>query len=81
VVISYVYLRKEQKEIQTYHVKSRFREGIVCAGKNFPERANSILKGDEFALVAGKHLRYLEGLRHEPLDLTSTLDLVVSSRY
>ena len=45
------------------------------SGENFFEGANGILEGNELTLVTGEHLRDLERLGHEPLDLTSTFDL------
>ena len=39
------------------------------------EGADSVLEGDELALETSEDLGDLERLRHETLDLTSTLDL------
>lgn len=47
----------------------------MLAGKDLPERADSLLQRDELALETGEDLGDGEGLRHETLDLTSTLDL------
>jgi hypothetical protein len=42
---------------------------------NFLEGADGILEGHELALVTGEDLGNLEGLRHEPLNFASPLDL------
>ena len=47
----------------------------MLAGKDLLERADRLLQGDELALETSEDLGDLEGLRHETLDLTSTLDL------
>ena len=44
-------------------------------GKDFTERPDGVLEGDKLALETSEDLCDLEGLRHETLDLTSTLDL------
>ena len=48
--------------------------------EDLPEGADSVLEGDELALETSEDLGDGEGLRHETLDLTSTLDLFVKKR-
>jgi hypothetical protein len=68
--------------MRAYHVECRLRQVIVCTRKNLPERADGVLQGYELAFVTREDLCDLEGLRHETLNLTSTLDLVsVSNQY
>lgn len=43
--------------------------------KDLLERPNGVLEGDKSTFETGEDLGDLEGLGHEPLDLTSTLDL------
>ena len=62
------------------HVEGRLGERIVVAGEDLLERADGLLEGHELALEAGEDLRDLEGLRHEALDLTRTLDLIMVVR-
>ena len=57
------------------HVECRLRERIVLARDDLLEGADRVLERDELALVTGEDLCDLERLRHETLDLTSTLDL------
>ena len=57
------------------HVEGGLRERVVLAGEDLLERADGLLQGDELALETSEDLGDLEGLRHETLDLTSTLDL------
>ena len=45
------------------------------ASEDLLEGADGVLEGDELALITSEDLCDLEGLRHETLDLTSTLDL------
>ena len=45
------------------------------ASEDLLKGADGILEGDELALITSEDLGNLEGLRHETLDLTSTLDL------
>jgi hypothetical protein len=59
-----------------YHVECRLRQVIVCARKDLLKRADSVLQRHELAFVTREDLCDLEGLRHETLDLTSTLNLV-----
>jgi hypothetical protein len=49
----------------------------MSAGENLLEGTDSVLEGDELALITGKDLGDSERLRHETLDFTSTLDLRV----
>ena len=58
------------------HVEGRLGQGVVRAREDLLEGADGVLEGHELALVASEDLRDLEGLRHETLDLTGTLDLV-----
>ena len=46
----------------------------MLAGKDLLERTDRLFQGDEFALETSEDLGDLERLRHETLDLTSTLD-------
>ena len=50
------------------------------AGEDLLEGADGVLEGDELALETSEDLRDREGLRHETLDLTSTLDLATDAR-
>jgi len=59
-----------------YHVECRLRQAIVCARKDLLKRADSVLQRHKLAFVTREDLCDLEGLRHETLDLTSTLNLV-----
>ncbi len=45
------------------------------------EATHGIFEGNELALITSKDLCDLEGLRHETLDLTSTLDLWDLGKY
>ena len=45
------------------------------SGQDLLEGSDGVLEGNEFTLVTREDLGDLEGLRHETLDLTSTLDL------
>ena len=47
----------------------------MLAREDLLEGADGLLQGNELALETSEDLRDLEGLRHETLDLTSTLDL------
>ncbi len=47
----------------------------MCAGEDLLEGANRVLERDEPALETSENLGDSEGLGHETLDLTSTLDL------
>jgi hypothetical protein len=62
----------------TDHVERGLREVVVQAGDDLLERADGVLQRNKLALITGEDLRDLEGLRHETLDLTRTLDLVDS---
>ena len=60
---------------RTRHVESRLRKRVVLTRDDLLEGADRVLEWDELALVTGEDLCDLERLRHETLDLTSTLDL------
>ena len=47
----------------------------MLARQDLLEGADGLLQGNELALETSEDLCDLEGLRHESLDLTSTLDL------
>lgn len=47
----------------------------MCAREDLLERANGILERNELALITSEDLGDLEGLRHETLNLTGTLNL------
>ena len=57
------------------HVERGLGEVIVRAREDLLEGADGVLEGDELALETSEDLRDSEGLRHETLDLTRTLDL------
>jgi len=58
-----------------YHVECGFRESIVGTRENLLEGADGVLERHELTLITSEDLGDLERLRHETLDLTSTLDL------
>ena len=59
----------------TGHVEGGLRKVVVSTRENLLEGADGVLEGDELALITSEDLGDLERLRHETLDLTSTLDL------
>ena len=62
------------KEI-TNHVECGLRKVVVLPSDDLLEGADGVLQRHKLALIASENLRDLEGLRHETLDLTRTLDL------
>lgn len=61
----------------TYHVERGLGQSVVLATKNLLKGADGVLEGHELALKTSEDLRDLEGLRHETLDFTSTLNLTL----
>jgi hypothetical protein len=53
----------------------------VLSGEDLTERSDRLLEGDETSLDTGEDLGDGEGLGHEPLDLSGTLDLDDSRQY
>src|SRR5580700_10163568 len=49
------------------HVERLLGEMVVLAGNDVLEAADRILQGHDFAVLAGEHLRHVEGLRQEAL--------------
>ena len=65
-----------KRDHETYHIERGLREVIVLALDDLLEGTDGILQWDELALITSEDLGDLERLRHETLDLTSTLDLL-----